>query len=57
MKFNESKQQELSNLLQKCSEKFGEYMPVNDIHTYGCQSCTGSCMGHGISVWTACDVK
>ncbi len=57
MKFDEKEKMALNEMLTKCNEKFGEYVCSGNVDAHGCDSCTGSCMGHGISVWTACDIK
>lgn len=47
----------LHNMLEVCR---GKYDGISiDSLTYGksCDSCTGSCKGHGMSVWSTCDVK
>ena len=48
----------LDEMLDLCSKKFGEFR--NDsivVCESGCTQCSGGCDGHGMSIWTACDVK
>lgn len=57
MSLSENERVRLKEMLDSCHEKYGELDFDQLIHTSMCDSCTGSCKGHGISVWTACDVK
>lgn len=59
MRQNLVEKKQLSELLSACEKKFGsfDYDADRAIYSNGCQQCTGGCNGHGISVWTACDVK
>ena len=57
MHFTTSEQASLKEMLGMCQERFGDFSLNRVVYASGCDSCTGSCKGHGMSVWTACDVK
>ncbi len=58
MKLNMSEKNALNEMLDLCHAKFGDFKKSNIIVCEnGCSQCSGGCDGHGISVWTACDVK
>ena len=47
----------LQNMIELCRQKFGDISCGSVVYDNGCDGCTGSCSGHGASVWTACDIK
>ncbi len=47
----------LQRMLDLCHDKFGDVSTESLVYSSGCDSCTGSCKGHGMSVWTACDIR
>ena len=58
MALNQNEKSSLEEMLSFCKERYGAFS-YEDAAVYenGCTQCSGSCHGHGISVWTACDVK
>lgn len=57
MAISKKEKNSLQNMLDACQKKFGTISPDSFVYSSGCDSCTGSCKGHGMSVWTACDIR
>lgn len=57
MAITKNEKASLENMLDLCRNKFGDVSLDSFVSSSGCDSCSGSCKGHGISVWSACDVK
>lgn len=57
MSLSQNDREMLKNMLEACEEKFGAVDVDSIICEMGCTQCSGGCDGHGMSVWTTCDVK
>lgn len=57
MTMTSSEKLSLQKMLHMCQEIFGAYSEDMVVSERGCDGCTGSCEGHGASIWTACDIK
>ena len=57
MRFTTDEQAKLMDMLISCQERFGNFSLDRVEFASGCDSCTGSCKGHGASVWSTCDIK
>lgn len=57
MAMTKKEKMSLQKMLDLCQDKFGDISMDSLVYSSGCDSCSGSCKGHGMSVWTACDVR
>lgn len=57
MTMTERDQISLQKMLSICKEKFGANSEDMLVSGRSCDGCTGSCEGHGASIWSTCDIK